>query len=748
MNFDNLQVALNSGNIDEASNIIYDLYVEISDRNKFRLILLSECLPEPLQLDFEKRAVVLDTFFEACKKVALKLTEDSNNKNEFNNQYMSLLKSIADIHVLNESNIEELKNKELFELPAPTIIHMTCVFLENQQRISEVEAIKEQSKSEYINLLSTSISDLNGPNGRLSVDSNLEIGIEMAKLIMGFLFYTARKELEVDIPLVDDVSPYQIASIEKLHKLGVHRGTLEYLWECVKYRGWNFNVFADVGEDDSTIMFYQPPIEEYLKLERAAVERYKYKSLIDVYKKNDLAKSFTNGLPQLLDISNEIDLYNPSTLFSLDDERYRELVGLLRNLNDVSIKSLEFLDDTVWAKDLIGKDKDISFDLVFLFISYLQALSLIYSERSHEQFNDEDNNAYRTLAPRLNINEICAHFTGLFSVEEKKAKELLSLFVYQPRKSKNDFSDLFLQPLIYFGLSEIIMVPSLVKQLNIPRLVEEQFGYWGIDDAYKGYKLESYIRESLSVSPYLKVHIGDLVIDEAFDGRSAEFDFFALFGDRILLIEMKCLRRPYSQKEIFQREKDVFYGVEQVNRRAEVIQRNWDQILEKTTIKNLPKRPPNLENIIKLVCLNIFDFTGKQKDGVIITDASSLTKYFINPVVKANELDLKTGTVNTVKAYSLWSRNYPYADELMKFLKKPLAMRDFYDGLDATPRRIMKIKKEDPNLGMLDYSLVNDPFTLMQKHFRTSHSSKKKSSSFDKRKVKAKQQSQSRKKNR
>ncbi|WP_339322450.1 hypothetical protein [Paenibacillus sp. FSL W8-0194] len=107
--------------------------------------------------------------------------------------------------------------------------------------------------------------------------------------------------------------------------------------------------------------------------------------------------------------------------------------------------------------------------------------------------------------------------------------------------------------------------------------------------------------------------------------------------------------------------------------------------------------------------------------------------------------------MNTINQYSLWARNYPYPGEFVKFIKKPLAMRDYYDSMEETPRRVMIIEEGNPNLGFLDYSLTQNPFELMIKHFNAKHKhnlSNAKKNKFARQKKKIKLQKHLRKKNR
>lgn len=81
----------------------------------------------------------------------------------------------------------------------------------------------------------------------------MEAGIEVVNLVFKFLFYKGKKALERDIEIADDVSPYEIPSIEKLSLLALHRKTLDHLWELVKFRGWNYSVRRN--ENNEEVMY-------------------------------------------------------------------------------------------------------------------------------------------------------------------------------------------------------------------------------------------------------------------------------------------------------------------------------------------------------------------------------------------------------------------------------------------------------------------------------------------------------------
>jgi hypothetical protein len=716
IDYELLKIELSNGKVEKVAEMIYEVYLQ-HQTNFMKPLLLNDCLPEPLQRDFEEKNNIMQTFGSACNIVREKLEQERKDSNSFSIQQLATMKSIYDLYRHNKSNTKELENTQLFEYPIPVILHMLCVFLENQERLSEIEHHKKIRNSKYIDLFDSYIADIKTPNGTTSLETNLEAGIELVNILGSYLFYKGKKALERNIGTNDDVSPYDIPSIEKLSLLTEHRGTLDYLWSSIKYRGWKYT--AKKTESGHEVLYYEPSNQEFFRFEKTAIQRYRYKEQLDFYNNQDayndtVAKVF----PLQNELSSEIDLKNSSSIFNINEAHLKQLVQLNHKNNKIAIRTLEFIDPNFWERNTIGENKSISFENYFTCVAYLQALGAIYSEKSHESFNDDDRDSYKYLAPRIDRMSLITHFSTIINIDRDIATELLNILAFQPKKHKDEFSDLFSQPLFFYGKKDIILVPTLIKQLNLPRMIEQQFTVWGIDDAYKGKNFERDVNRVLSHPsiPRLKVNTGSLIIDavDAFDGKEAQFDFFATFDDYILLIEMKCLRRPYTHKEIFQREHDVYYGVEQVNRRAEVLQKNWDKVREKATI-TLPLDPPDPNKVIKVVCLNIFDFTGKIKDGVIITDASALTKYFTNPIVQQIKIEKKKKIVGE---YSLWEKNYPTPTEFIEFLKKPNAIRDIYDSLAIDPKPLMLVDDTNEQISIFDFSLHKNPTDLTNIRFK------------------------------
>ncbi|MDF2684290.1 MAG: hypothetical protein K0R47_5480, partial [Brevibacillus sp.] len=266
--------------------------------------------------------------------------------------------------------------------------------------------------------------------------------------------------------------------------------------------------------------------------------------------------------------------------------------------------------------------------------------------------------------------------------------------------------DLFSQPLVFVNSETVIFVPSIIEQMNISRIIEQHLSDQIIDISAKGTNYEIDTISSLKKSNAIKVNTTHVEF-EAYDGKTVQFDLIAKFEDKIILVEMKCLSRPYSPKELKNKEAEIDKGIAQVKRRADILIHEWDKVRNLVNI-DLPEDHPKKEDIILVVCTNIFDFTGKVKQGVTIIDDSSLVKFFVSPEIYG----YSRGENETVRVLRkrLWKGKSPTIDEFYEFLKKPVAISDFFDNLEELPRPVMIMKSGEERLYYLDYPLVRDPF--------------------------------------
>lgn len=737
---------LGKSNITEAAILIYELFKR--DGNNFiRNVLLEGILPEPLEMDFKDNEAILGEFHNAVMS-AMGICQE-NDKEPLFRTCTDLILSINIISSLNDSNNGELYKDGLFDIPVKQMIHMLCVFLENQNRFTDIELTQKLGKNGYIDMMQSDVADITVDSGsNISLTDNIEAGIEIAKSLIAYLFYMGRKEMDNEYVRPVDVSPYNLPNINKISKLGLHRQTLDLIWEKVKYQNWRPKAFSQSGE---IIRYFQPQNKNDFRLARAAIERGIYKDRIEIF--NNLSKESINE--ELLfvynttkEVSKSIDLFNVDTLFEINKEVYVECINHQWNQNSIHIKDLSYISDKFLESNYFGRNKSINFIMYLNFVYYLQILGKIYSGRSHHNFEVNNRENYRFLAPVVAREKLISHFISLYEYDEEVVTELVDLLTYKPKpKSKKVkyLGDLFSQPMVYVGVNDLILVPAITEQLNIARMIEQQISLWEIKVSKKGFGFEDEIIKMLQLCPLLNVNVNKIKF-EAYDGESVEFDFIGTFEDKILLIEMKCIRKQYSPKEYYLREKDVLYGVEQVNRRVKVLMEDWEEIRKRASIK-LPPNPPAENDIIKLVCLNVLDFTGRQIDGVSIIDESMLLKYFLSGETQAKSISIKGSSVLQTK--SIWSKGYPTVEELLAFVKMPVAVQGFYESLEEQRRWLMLVKESDFKIGFCDFVLFKNPFEydLMKLNALDGKKSKRVKYRSNKKKI-AKQKKLSKKKQR
>ena len=221
-------------------------------------------------------------------------------------------------------------------------------------------------------------------------------------------------------------------------------------------------------------------------------------------------------------------------------------------------------------------------------------------------------------------------FVLLYGYERNLAKKLLDNFVYHEHLKKEE-GDIFSRPLLKVNKSQVLLCESLIEQINIERNVEQWLKKYDVDLTPVGYQFEDKLRKKLGSINGIEVNTNKFTFN-AYDGKDVEFDFIGTFDDYLLLFEFKSVLIPYDESEVLKREGVIKEGVEQIKRRCEIVKYDWDKIRENVNI-SLPEKTYPEDRIIKLVCTNVYDFTTLVIDGIMITDESTLLKYFTDPFV-------------------------------------------------------------------------------------------------------------------
>ncbi|MFB0845272.1 hypothetical protein [Paenibacillus oleatilyticus] len=712
MNYEKLKELIISKD-PEAGKVLLNLFFR--DGEKFRSnLLLSGCLPEPFSFDFESKLHIINEFYRVCKVCESVLEERLEvDAKQFKYMYRKLLKTVLILREYNEKNIEYLTDAGLFSLPLDVQLTKICIFLENQDRLADKMVNSERRKNHFYNVLERDIARLNSDHGYISVTDNIEAGIEMADKLFRYMYYLDGKKKQKDENYIEndvDISPYNDPLFEKMGFLAQHRIQIEHIWEIVKYREWDFEVIR--LENEQRALYYTPNDKQHFKLERSATERYRYRESNNVSKVlSDYRQQIRNSLNHIDDLSKMINLeYFENSLYLLPIDMLEESMLAFKIFQIPALMELDYIIDEEFLENTkIGKSKIISINELLLGIEFLQTIARIYSQKSHDGFDDLNTSLYKYLAPRIRIESLETLFTKVYPLQRDKVKELFRILTFKP----NSELDLFSQPLVFVNSEAVIFVPSIIEQMNVSRIIEQHLSNQIIDISVKGNNYEIDTISSLKKSNVIEVNTAHVEFD-AYDGKTVQFDLIAKFEDKIMLVEMKCLSRPYSPKELKNKEAEIDKGIAQVKRRVNILMHEWDKVRSLVNI-DLPKDPPKKEDIILLVCTNIFDFTGKVKHGVTIIDDSSLVKFFVSPEIYGYSHGENESF--RVLRKRLWKGTSPTIDEFYEFLKKPVAISDFFDNLEELPRPVIMMKRGEERLYYLDYPLVRDPFEKENNHF-------------------------------
>ncbi|MCU4991163.1 SEC-C metal-binding domain-containing protein [Bacillus cereus] len=705
MEFDKLKNAINNGDIELAASLIVDIYITNPEHFK-KTLLLSNSLPEPLGRDFttEKLNILYRSFLSS----GMKLINKGINIEQFHKEFFQIIQAIKIINQNSESNLKRLERNKFSDYSISEQIQMFCIYLEDQNRLANNLALKD---NQYITGMESQVAKFKADNFKeitVSTSDNFEALIEIAETLFKLLYYRTGKNIEKTENFIHEgISPYNISSFEEIIYLADQRNLLNLTWGKFKYRDWN--LFVEEHENEKINIFEPISKEEFMK-ESIGINRYYYLNHINLQKEH--AKDLESNQKYykcIEECSGKVDIENIASLFLLKKDEYLKASEFTKTIVKIQLKSI---DKIYYNLKLDG----IKMEDIIKGIEYLYTIALIYREAALLNFNEDDVMQYRKLSPIFCKKDLINHFKEIYDIDVLTAEKVINNFIFTSRSKL----DIFSQPLIYVGKNNVVFCPMLILQMNMVRIIEMLTSKFKVDISDKGMAFETQLRSIFTTSPHIKVNTNKLEF-KAYDGRDIEYDFIGMLEDHLLLIEFKHLQLPFSDKEYKRAFDTLKVGVEQVNRRIDVIKNDWGIIKEKCSFP-LPEEPIEENKIIKLVCTNIFNFSTLVHDGVEIIDSSSLLKFFIAPEVQGIAIGNK---VEEVFKQKLWKNNYPTVTEFKEFLELPIAIAPYMDCYEELYKPILKIEDDDKNIAFFDYNLVKDPYENLYKKMQGSKQTNK-----------------------
>lgn len=685
--------AYKNNRIHKCVEMILKIALKNSDNLK-KSMLRSNCLKNPMgmkytKMDYEKTMLIM---LEAYKEA-----EERKFDKSIINQIKEMLLYTQCFFYSSQTNTKRLEKNSFSQYSLSKQLRMICIFIQDQSRLMKEELDREKGKKSYNTGMEMSIANRqadHSPQEKISFSDNYEGMLEYFNTIIHFVYYSRKKDLKKnDIIEHGDIHPFGIPEFEELTYIAQQRRLYEQIEEKFRYGEWGVKLVQN--QNKQRVYLFKAERKDKFKSHITASIRREYQYRSNVVRYANLEK-VEKSMVAINKLALQIEL-DDIEKFEIDKRLYREATGIVSNLISVyrNLTKKYYFEcqfDGITIDDLINM------------YEFLYTYSQTYMKSVLEHFDQENYSEYKYMVPVISLEYLIKQFMLLYGYEKNLARKLLDNFVFHEHLKKEE-GDIFSRPLLKINKKQVLLCESLIEQINLERNVEQWLKKYDVDLSPVGFQFEDKLREKIGSINGIEVNSNKFTFT-AYDGKDVEFDFIGTFDDCLLLFEFKSVLIPYDDSEILRREDVIKEGVEQVKRRSEIVKYDWDKIRENVNI-SLPEKPYPQDRIIKLVCTNIYDFTTLVIDGIMITDESTLLKYFTDPFVAI--YSKKSRMTEVVSAEFLWKDGKPSVSEFISYLKKPVTIGKITECLEDKIKPIPAFE-DDYFIAFEDVCLGKDPF--------------------------------------
>lgn len=667
--------------------------------DKFRKVfMITDCLKNPLGYNFQKED------YELTMNIVLEAINQAEQKN-YPKSFVQELRQFALLtHTLfknNQTNSKRLSDNKLGEYPLSQQIRMICIFIQDQTRLLQNNMNKTFKEKDFLTGMEMMVSNRkvdHFENQKVSLNDNYEGMLEYFDVLIRYLYATKRKQLNYNnTESHGDIHPFNIPSFEEITYIAMQRVMYLNMESKFRYSQWELSTINTI--DKKNIVMLKPKYLEKYRAHIIAGIRRRYRLYTNLIKKTSI-----NGSEATIEALNTLGGMVNIYCFEdnkVDYELYKKAAMIILPI----IQSYKSITKPFYLKCTFN---GIQVEDVISAYEFLYTMSKIYITGVLNIFEEKNYAHYKYLVPIIEIDYLASELARLYNVSLEYSKKLIFCFVYDD-SIRNDDGDIFSRPLIKISKNKILLCETLIDQINLERCIEILLLKYNVDLAPMGKEFEKKLIQKLSCVPRIKVNTNHVVF-QAYDGKDVEFDFIGTLDDFLLLFEFKSVVTPYSDKQLYKNEETIKEGVNQVLRRCEIVQHDWDKISKLVNIE-LPKEPYNDNKIIKVVCTNIFDFTTLKYKGVRITDESTLLKYFTDPYVGVVSQGIKTEVVHVDQ---IWKTGKPTGGEFIEYLDNPVTIGGIPSCLKENTKIIPAFDGDIP-MAFEDTVLVEDPYKRMIK---------------------------------
>ena len=681
-----IEKALKSGDAPQLGHALANL-ARVEPSRWMTLLYLNGIIPEPGTNDLREALPVL---FKGLQHALQDTSFPTDN-------FLKFVLPLLSLHVCFSSITERLQELTVWEEPAIRLIIRIAAFLEDQVHLMEDRVNEEVEVKGYYDprkFISDNIPAVIG-GADASLLDGYEQGCENLQLILAYSLYKFHSDFFGDIGIC--TSPYDDADFARLMTLASVWRAYKYLWNHVKYMGWQSFKFPD-SEDGQ--IYFPPDYDEFIRSEVGHIRMHEVMAeLVANPISRRLIGQSTDTLELVGRIANSITIPDIGNVWNgeISINAFRKAIERTWNASfgEATLDLLHYGPLLTSVK--LGSSQDVvAWNTYWRVMDALRLLAKAFHTAVKRQVASYSASAALRKVMLVRRSHLASLISATTGIEVEACNKTLHLLTFNPKLTHLEIWD---TPLIAAGDDLVLFVPTLIQNGSPVRAVENFIAQWNEElFAKRGKLLENEIRDFLKETVGVQAQ-GPIVFRTA-SGEEVECDIVAWWAGYLILIEAKCTKAVFSASDLYRARKRIEEAVEQLNLRRDAVITQWRVFQAAATDLDLPNEPPAPERIRLVAATNVLHLTGWNTQNVTVTDEFCIRRFFDSAEIEAF-YGAEAKTIGRIRKSA-----DPTIEEFLSYLENPPQVTFVRDCIKTLPVFVPFVKETDPKIAILHASYV------------------------------------------
>ncbi|HWB54794.1 MAG TPA: hypothetical protein VG722_11400 [Tepidisphaeraceae bacterium] len=561
-------------------------------------------------------------------------------------------------------------------------------FVEDQHRLSREKALEiGQSRGEFNTVLAAHAAFPDFAGVKHNLQNIWEGLVENTELAIRYMLH--RDQLPIPISVGSLRTPYRDPELHRFLSLAATWRQLQFAFSNLRYGEWERvrqRLKSESGDVDVETL--QPTDRRDFFRQHLSFIRHQLFTVEMAGPVLENYQSFSDNLTGISPISGSI---SPPVAGSLWDGRI-DMAALGRAAqNSMLAEELDLAIDALhyrpWVRGLVvpyGRGT-ISWKNWVCSQVVIRILAEAFTGAIDRVLHPDADRSLSGVV-RISRKKLAQILSAAGGLTEQDSSSCIESLIFDPVRKGSDWWDM---PLIPLSTEEVLLVPSIVTTANPVRALESSVRRGSKEvskrsESFNEHILKPFIAVGAKAKKGLKV--------DGSDGREIEFDGMAWWQGKLILLEAKCLRALDGAHDDWRAGIEIDEAVKQLIRRRAAVHRDWDKIRSRLSDWELPTQPPHEGDIICIAVTNVLRFTPTRRNGVFLTDALCLRKFFAgDPHIYYRST---SGESRPISRFRIGDD--PTVSEFASYLEAPPQFRWIVDGLTPQWNWIYPVKHETP----------------------------------------------------